>query len=83
MFKDPSKALTDILVARIHQKEKFSAGHDAENNTGDWVNIIDIHLQDACGSAEVDDGPMFRDFMVRTAAVALAAVEAYDAKGSL
>ena len=75
-----STALNDIVIERERQKQIGTASFDEKNTRNDWVAYVSTYVGRA--SDAVRNKREFQDFranMVKAAAVALAAVEAFDA----
>lgn len=77
-----SKALDDVLNERQSQKNNPNIGDsfDKTNTQNDWVAYISAYSGRAANKVlrNKKEEQKFRDNMVKTAALALAAVEAYD-----
>jgi hypothetical protein len=73
-----SKIINQIIEERKQQDERFGGlSHDKKHSTSDWNRYIMKHL----GRWATEKGQDKRYAMVRVAALALAALEAYDANG--
>ena len=78
-----SKVLGEILQERKRQKDelKLDQENDDQNDRSDWVAHICVYNGRAAhqlhGATDVDQ---FRENMIKVAALAVAAVEAYDAQ---
>ena len=83
--EDPGvAAIDDILAERAKQKEltfggKTSSDFDKSNSPNDWVGYVSTYLGRCTSAARNQrEGQDFRTNMVKAAAIAMAAVEAYD-----
>lgn len=74
-----SKVLGEIAAERARQVEHFGFNerHDAPHTFGHWIMMIGQHL-DLSGANKVQ----FRKEMVQVAALAVAAIEAEDARSN-
>jgi len=85
LTEETEKAINDVLAERARQRKLTFDGvscdeFDKENSQNDWVAYITSYAGRA--SQEVkrneEEGQEFRECMVKVAALAIAAVEAYD-----
>ena len=68
----------EIVKERIAQDEKWGGSpHDDMHSIFDWVKFIRYHANRAVGGRAKDD---YRKQMIRVAALAIAAIQAYDRK---
>ena len=75
----PEDALQQVVNERAAQDEEWGGpGHDNEHSRFDWVKYIREHAGRSVRGLAKDD---FRKQMIRVAALAVAAVQAYDRKG--
>ena len=75
-----SKALDDILNERQVQVEKGMNDFDKSNTKNDWVAYIVAYAGRAANKVlrNERENQTFRDNMVKTGALALAAIESFD-----
>ena len=78
------QVINDIRSERERQKTlEFdgvpSVDFDKENSQGDWIAYITRYASGAHPKLGVNDGDGFRSAMVKVAALAIAAIENYDA----
>ena len=79
IIKPEHPVLQEILKERAAQDEEWGGpGHDNEHSRFDWVKYIREHGGRSVRGLAKDD---FRKQMIRVAALAVAAVQAYDRKG--
>ena len=70
--------LQEIAIEREAQDAKWGGSpHDDMHSTFDWVRFIRHHTNRAVGRRKKDD---YRKQMIRIAALAVAAIEAFDRK---
>ncbi len=79
-----SRALEDVRLERVRQIDLAHGGDteafDCRNSQNDWVAYISAYVgraSDEVARNEQEDCD-FRENMVKTAALAIAAIEAYD-----
>lgn len=74
-----SAAVQDILTERAKQVDQFE-DFDKSNSKNDWIAYLNAYSGRAAAKVHRNarEGYDFRSNMVKTAALALAAVEAYD-----
>ena len=68
-------ALESVVAERKRQDEKWGIQN---HHFGVWLTILGEEFGEACKAALEFDGPRYRCELVQTAAVACAAIEAYD-----
>ena len=80
------KILGEIRAERAHQDDKWGGiEHDAQHWPADWLRVIEEHAHKALMDGDVfvvgpQYAPDFRQRMVEVAALAAAAIQAYDHK---
>lgn len=71
------KVIADVIAERQYQDAKWGgAAHDATEGNDDWVRYVVEYATGQGRAADYD----FRKRMVKAAALAVAAVEAFDRK---
>ncbi len=71
----PSTILDEVQAERDYQEETWGAAFDDKNNLDNWIAYIVTY----CGSSAVQTTPSEqRQKMVKVAALAVAACEAFD-----
>jgi hypothetical protein len=74
-----AKILLDILAERDYQDEMWGQAFDNNNTINDWVSYITRYCGRAtCMDADTENQ---REAMVKVAALAVAALEAFDRNG--
>jgi hypothetical protein len=68
-------ALYDVYMERQRQDNKWGL---QEHMPDTWISILGEEYGEACAANNEKDGEQYRKELVETAAVAVAAVEAYD-----
>lgn len=63
-----------IDLAHGGDTDKF----DQENSKNDWVSYICAYVGRAAGKCDINGDKDFRSYMIKVAALAIAAIEAYD-----
>lgn len=78
-MKVKTRAIEDILEERLKQRKNF-ATFDKTNSKNDWIAYINAYTGRAADKVlrNEREGQDFRDLMVKAAALAVAAVEAFD-----
>ncbi len=69
-----------IDAEREYQDRKFGPVFDTGNRPNDWVAFIAAYAGRAFASDRETYTPSYRSLMVKVAALAVAAIEAYDGK---
>lgn len=73
--------IRDIIEERKRQRELgFRVADKHSNGYNDWVAYITAYAGRAANCVRNDEGRDFRENMVKVAALAMAAIEAYDHK---
>lgn len=76
-----SKVIDDILAERAAQDAQWGGpAHDDEHSMIDWLNYISYQLRHAGYAAYDEVIPAYRQRLVKTAALAAAAIESLDRK---
>lgn len=76
------KIFEEIAAERIAQDKKWGGPvHDDQHNEDDWAQFIHKHTRKAAPSWSLDKS-LFRQQMIRVAALAVAAVEWVDRRMS-
>jgi hypothetical protein len=76
-IKNRTRIFHEISKKRDMQEKKYGGvSHDVYHNENDWIAFIAKQLGKAV--TYHTDGPKFRDQMLHVAALAVAAVEAFD-----
>lgn len=72
--------LEEIVAERLSQNAKIPVGFDDGNSQEDWVAYICAYAGRAPGKVfrNQREGQTFRGNMIKVAALAVAAIEAYD-----
>ncbi len=68
-------AIIDVLKERERQETKWGRQNHDPNT---WISILGEEYGEACRASNEKDGEGYRKELIETAAVAVAAVEAYD-----
>ena len=68
----------EINTERKYQDSRWGNTFDNKNTVNDWVTYIGIYAGHAADMDNVNDPVKQREFMVKTAALAVAALEAFD-----
>lgn len=83
-FEIRDKILEEIKKERLYQIDRWGiVGDDQQNNPGSWVTYITSYVSSWLRGKQVppyqkEDVDRFREAMIKTAAIALAAVESLD-----
>lgn len=73
--------IDDVLSERNRQDAKWGGiEHDITHSPNDWAAYVVRHLGRATIGAEIQDGREYRKRLVEVAALAVAAIEAYDVR---
>lgn len=84
--EEEARVYEDVRVERWAQDRKWGGPcHDDEHDPGDWQSYIKQHLQEADinpRSCKANNPTLYRRQMVRVAALAVAAIQSFDRRGS-
>jgi hypothetical protein len=81
LARTPGRAamvLGEVLVERRAQDTEWGQRHDDTHDARDWLTVLGKHTGRAAGAALNNDWDPYRRQLVIVAAVAVAAVEAFD-----
>lgn len=79
-----SDAICDVIAERDRQKTLSFQGQDATtfdkaNTQADWISFVNYYASSGSSRLSAHQSRDFRDAMVKAAALAIAAIESYDA----